>query len=192
MIPRKNLVTERLVLEPVRADHAGAMWHAVERSLPELRKWMAWAPTTSPIRVAEFTARAEAAWTDGVSWEFVATNGNEVAGTLGINRYDEMWRAANLGYWVRSDLAGRGLATEAAAAVASFGFDVVGIHRLELVAAVDNIASQRVAEKLGFVREGIKRGGSLVEGASMDVVMFGLLTTDPRPRQRKPGNGEAL
>lgn len=176
------LATERLRLEPIRGEHAGAIWNAIERSLPELRKWMSWAASTSPERVSEFAARAGVWWEEWTGWEFAIHVGGDYAGTIGLNRYDEMWKTANLGYWIRSDLAGQGIATEAAAAVVDFAFDVVKVNRLELVADLDNRASQRVAEKLGFQKEGVKRQGTWVDGHGVDVFLYGLLASDPRPR----------
>ncbi|HET7483083.1 MAG TPA: GNAT family protein, partial [Actinomycetota bacterium] len=86
-----------------------------------------------------------------------------------------------LGYWLRSDLAGRGLTTEAAAAVVDFAYSATGTHRIEICAATENRPSWRIAEKLGFEREGILRAGYWVGDASLDVYMYSLLKTDPRP-----------
>lgn len=173
--------TDRLRLEPTRGEHAGAMWSAIERSLPELQRWMSWASSTSPQAVAEYAHRAQAGWADGTNWDWTIFSGGDVAGSVGLNRYDEMWRLANLGYWIRTDLAGRGFATEACRAVVTFGFGELGLNRLELVADVGNAPSQRVAEKLGFRFEGTKREGTFVGGRGADVHMYGLLASDPRP-----------
>jgi RimJ/RimL family protein N-acetyltransferase len=178
----RAIETARLRLEPTRPEHADGLWHAVEASLPELKRYMSWAHDASPRSIAEFTAGAAERWTDGTEWDFAIHHDGAAAGTIGLNRYDELWRSANLGYWIRSDLAGQGLVTEAAGAVVTFGFEVVGLNRIELVADLDNHASWRIAEKLGMQREGIKRGGTVVGGESVDVYLYGLLATDPRPK----------
>ena len=61
---------------------------------------------------------------------------------------------------------------------ARFGFEELGLHRIEIVAAVENIASQRVAEKAGAVREGVLRKRLLIRGESQDAVLFSLLPED--------------
>lgn len=181
-MPRSSpLETDRLRLEPTRNEHAGLLWNAIERSLPELTRWMSWAESTSPQGVAEFTHRSEAGWADGSNWEWVIFSGDETAGAIGLSRYDEMWRSCNLGYWVRTDLSGRGIATEAGRAVIPFAFAEIGLNRLELVADIDNVASRRVAEKLGFRLEGTKREGTFVDGRGVDVHLYGLIASDPRP-----------
>lgn len=85
---------------------------------------------------------------------------------------------ANLGYWVRTSAAGRGVATGATRAVARFGFEQIGLKRIEIVAAVNNLSSQRVAEKAGAVREGVLRKRLLIRGESHDAVLFSLVAED--------------
>jgi RimJ/RimL family protein N-acetyltransferase len=180
----RAIETSRLRLEPTTPGHADALWRAVEASLPELKRYMSWAHDVSPESIAEFTAGAAAHWDQGTEWDFAIVHDGVTVGTIGLNRFDALWRSANLGYWIRTDLSGRGLTTEAALAVVDFGFEVVGLNRIELVADLDNYASRRIAERLGMQREGIKRGGTVVAGESIDVYLYGLLATDPRPPSR--------
>ena len=85
---------------------------------------------------------------------------------------------ANLGYWVRTSAARRGVATNATRAVARYGFEELGLQRIEIVAAVRNLPSQRVAEKAGAVREGVLRKRLLIRGEAHDAVLFSLVAED--------------
>jgi len=71
---------------------------------------------------------------------------------------------ANVGYWVRTGQTGQGIATAAVRRVARFGFEDLGLRRLELLVAVDNLASRRVAEKVGATFEGILPAGPHGQG----------------------------
>jgi RimJ/RimL family protein N-acetyltransferase len=62
-----------------------------------------------------------------------------------------------------------------------YGFSVLGLHRIELRAAPSNIGSVRVAEKVGFTREGMLRHGARGADGWHDVEVFGLLASDERP-----------
>ena len=176
-----ELRTERLTLRPTTAEMGPPLVAAKNRSLPELRRWMAWADSEDQSGTLEFAARAERAWEQGVARNFCLVHEDEIVGNIGLDLINPMIGAAMLGYWIRSDLAGKGLMTEAAGAVVRHAFDDVGLHRLELHAALDNHASIRVAEKLGFQRRGILRDATYADGAWMDVYVYDLLSTDPRP-----------
>ncbi|MFO1474381.1 MAG: GNAT family protein [Lysobacterales bacterium] len=66
-------------------------------------------------------------------------------------------------------------ATRAAAHAAAFGFDELELARIEIVALPDNVASQRVAEKLGALREGVFRNRIVLAGGARDAVVFSLV-----------------
>jgi ribosomal-protein-serine acetyltransferase len=180
---RIPLVTERVVLEPIEPRHADALWEAKESSLDELRRWMAWAEQPRESHDG-FVQAAHEQWGKGER-VFVVTVDALPVGTVGVDRYQPMFSSAEIGYWLRSDLCGRGLMTEAAAAVVEYSFAEIGIHRLELRAGVGNHGSLRVAEKLGFRRGGILRHASRNAWAHYDVYVFDLLATDERPAVRR-------
>ncbi|KAL3828777.1 hypothetical protein ACJIZ3_017579 [Penstemon smallii] len=88
---------------------------------------------------------------------------------------------AELGYVVGSAYWGKGIATRAVKMAANAIFVEWGhLERLEAVAVVENVGSQRVLEKAGFMREGVLRKYYLLKGEPKDVVMFSLLSTDPQ------------
>lgn len=175
------LETERLRLEPTIPAHAAGLWSAIEASLPALTEFMAWAPSASAANTITFTERMEQKRTELTDWSFTIFLGDEVCGNISLMGYEALADLGEIGYWLRSDLCGRGLMTEAGRAVVDFGFEDVGCHRLELRAAESNPASIRVAEKLGFVREGLLRDANRApDGGRYDMHIFGLLATDPR------------
>ncbi len=102
-------------------------------------------------------------------------------GGLGIWHTSHTEKSAEIGYWIKSDLTGKGLATEAAGALVALGFENMGIHRILMRIAVGNHPSRRVAEKLGFSYEGIAREEILVRGQWMDHEVYSLLEREWRP-----------
>ena len=76
---------------------------------------------------------------------------------------------------MRTDLTGKGVATEAARALLGLGFETMGLHRILMRIGVGNHPSRRVAEKLGFSYEGIAREEILVRGRWMDHEVYSLL-----------------
>ena len=147
---RVILETPRLLLEPVSRSLAESLNRAVVDSRPELLPWMPWAREPSLEGSRKMTLRDEKAWRDGQVYQFalIERESGEALGVAGLNR--EGNHAAELHYWIRSDHAGRGLTTEACEALIAWARDQLGLARLTLWAGSANLASRRVAEKLGF------------------------------------------
>ena len=85
-----------------------------------------------------------------------------------------------IGYWTVPTDRGHGYATEAAAALGRWALTHDAIHRVELTAATGNLASQRVAEKAGYIFEGVARSGGYVHGGRVDLRIYSLIRTDVR------------
>jgi ribosomal-protein-serine acetyltransferase len=177
-VERGPIRTGRLVLEPIGPEHAEALWAGTEASLPELERWMLWAVGATKEGTETFAAEAERDWAEGTGFHFSILQDGDLVGALGLEVKVPINRIGEIGYWVRSDRAGRGFAAEAGEAVVAFGFDVVGLYRIELRAGVENPRSQRVAEKLGFLREGTLRKGCPGGSEPYDCHLYGLLRED--------------
>jgi RimJ/RimL family protein N-acetyltransferase len=87
---------------------------------------------------------------------------------------------AAVGYWLAPGARGRGAATHAARLLARWAFAELGLARLELTCSPDNEASQRVAERCGFSREGLLRSHVPFKGARRDSVIYSLLPGELR------------
>jgi RimJ/RimL family protein N-acetyltransferase len=82
----------------------------------------------------------------------------------------------HVGYWMAPEARGRGLTTAALGALSRWAIEELGLGRVELATDPENLASQRVAEKAGFQREGVLRAMLPTrDGARRDGVMFSLL-----------------
>ncbi|MFD8562099.1 GNAT family N-acetyltransferase [Streptosporangium canum] len=94
--------------------------------------------------------------------------------------FKTLWGAgtAEVGYGVHPMHRGRGYAPEAVRGLVRRLFESTTLRRIELRANLDNTASLRVAEKAGFVREGVLRAAELEDDGPHDIVVFGLLRTD--------------
>ncbi len=98
-------------------------------------------------------------------------------GSIGLV-FDWVHLRAEVGYLMAPDARGRGWATRAVRLLCDWAIDDLGIDRVELLADVDNTASQRVAAKAGFRREGMLRSYRLVKGRRIDLALFSLLPDD--------------
>jgi ribosomal-protein-serine acetyltransferase len=179
--PRSTVLrTGRLRLAPVGPGHVDDLWRATQESLSELRPWLYWARSNDLGERMAFVQASMAAWEAGTDWVFALLLEGDAVGTIGLHEFDRTLEQAELGYWLRTDLGGRGLMTEAARAVVGFGFGDLSLHRIELHVAPGNVASLKVAERVGFRREGLLRDGSRGADGWHDAYVYGLLAGDAR------------
>jgi RimJ/RimL family protein N-acetyltransferase len=114
---------------------------------------------------------------------------DEVLGCVGLAGLE-----AELGpeayYWIGAPARGRGVATRTLGRACRWAFDVAGVARIRLFAEPDNVPSCRVAERVGFVREGrLRRGAVDKQGQRGDLLLYGLLPEDLTSwsgRERRP------
>ena len=128
-----------------------------------------------------FVAERPARWQadDGeMTWAVTDAADGRLLGMIGLHARDPSMR--EIGFWVVPEARGRGVITDAARLVIRFGFEVLHLGRVEWCALVGNVASRRVADKLGFQFEGTARGGLLHRGERVDGWVAGLLPGELR------------
>ena len=176
-----ELSGETLFLRCFRLDDAEAICEAVLESMAELSPWLPWchAAYTMDDTRRFLEGRADAFVKDGeYAFAILERAGGPFVGACGVNQFDKANARANLGYWMRSSATGRGYATQATLILARWAFEALALERIEIVAAVGNDASQRVAAKAGAAREGIARKRLNVRGVPHDAVVYSLVRED--------------
>lgn len=183
---KTELTDGHIRLRPYHVDDADELYKAVRESIAELHPWMPWCRPDYSIADSRdwLAARAEAR-SKGTEYDFRISDArtDEYLGGVGLNQIKELYKAANLGYWMKTSATGRGVATRATRLVARFGFEELNLIRIEIVAAVGNLASQRVAEKVGAVREGVMRKALIIHGAEHDAVLTALVAEDMKSKE---------
>jgi ribosomal-protein-serine acetyltransferase len=172
-------------------DDADVVFGLVDAERERLRRWFPWVDPTTTVEhqrtwivralASEHDREANGIWIVGgeagsaQSAGLAQPAGGQLAGTIGLS-VNPLENNGEIGYWLASAYEGRGLVTRAAAAVLDVGFDRLGLHRMQIRAAVHNVRSRRVAERLGFVEEGLIREQGLVStGEYHDMVVYGML-----------------
>jgi ribosomal-protein-serine acetyltransferase len=170
-----------VLLRPYRTSDIDNLYEAVRESIPELKPWMEWCHDGYCVEESQsFIKAQQRMWKKGVSYNFAITDSNDgnYLGGCGLNRIDLHYGMANLGYWVRTSHTRRGVATSVTRLLAKFGFEELGLKRIEILTDVNNTVSQRVAEKAGATREGSLRNRITIHDKVFDAVMFSLIPGD--------------
>jgi RimJ/RimL family protein N-acetyltransferase len=157
------------------------LFEAARESSAEVSVWLPWCHRDYSMEESlEWVLRSGRQWDDGREFHFGIFDcpSGALVGGVGLNELKPEHRLANLGYWVRSAWTGRGVATAAARLATQFGFEELLLDRIEILAALGNKGSQRVAQKLGALREGVLRNRLVIHGKAHDAVVFSLIGSE--------------
>jgi ribosomal-protein-serine acetyltransferase len=179
MLSSIQLTDEDMLLRPFRLDDSAHLYCAVRESLKELKPWMSWATADyTEMTAREYITIARARWEEHTYYAFAITRPGELLGGCTLSSVHPIYHFCNLGYWVRTSCHGHGIAGRAAKLAARFAFEQLGLIRVEIVIAVGNQASLRVAEKIGAHDEGILLNRMVVGKAIYDAHMYSLVPSD--------------
>lgn len=130
--------------------------------------------------VTGYISVQQKAWGKDIAYSFVIVDQRTkgIIGGCGITQINRRHNFANMYYWVRSSRTRDGIATHAIRLLARFGIESVRLQRVEIVVALENRASLRVAEKAGAKREGTLRKRITVGNTVHDAAMFSLVAED--------------
>jgi ribosomal-protein-serine acetyltransferase len=143
----------QVTLRRWRPGDAAALLAAVIESQEQLRPWMHWADGYDQDRAAEYLRGCETEWASGETFAYAVIVADQIVGSAGLhNRVGD--EALEIGYWVHSGWTGRGIATDAAAALTAAAIALPGVERVEIHHDAANPASGRIPEKLGYARLG--------------------------------------
>jgi ribosomal-protein-serine acetyltransferase len=164
-------------IRPYDVADAEALWLAARESVAEVHPWLPWChPEYSMAEAVEWVTSQARLAAEGREFAFaIVGEDGRFLGGCGVNQINSIHRFGNLGYWVRTSATGHGVASEAVRQAAEFAFRSTNLVRLEIVCAVENRRSQRVAERAGAVREGVLRNRLQLHGKAVDVVMYSLI-----------------
>jgi RimJ/RimL family protein N-acetyltransferase len=174
--PKPPLATERFVLRPFRVDDFDIANEVGED--PSTARWVNALPSSDGAGVVRFN---ESKRRGGSMLDLVIADRISDAYLGEILLLSREWQAGELAYVVAPFARGRGIATDALKLLSRWAFDQLGLQRLQLKADPDNAASQRVAEKAGYQREGLLRSSFVVRGRRSDSVLYSRLPTDASP-----------
>ncbi|MEU7838771.1 GNAT family N-acetyltransferase [Nonomuraea sp. NPDC049129] len=175
MFPREVISTGPLVLRRPADSDAEAIVRACDD--PVTARFLYTLPSPYTLQDARAYLRAaEAKWADGGA-EFTITENGHYVGAIGVQPPDP-WGVAAIGYLAAPWARGKGVVSRATRAVTEWLFDH-GVERVELHAAVENIASLRVAYKAGFQEEGRRRDAKVGrDGRRTDIITFARIRRD--------------
>jgi RimJ/RimL family protein N-acetyltransferase len=180
--PEPQLSDGTVTLRPWETGDAAELVDALDGD-EEVARWLDSIPQPYTDGDAHaWLSQTRHAWFDGASFPFAVVDAatGRLLGGIGLRWNDRVNQVGEVGYWARADVRGQGVTTRALRLLAVWALDAVACERLVLRADTRNLPSQRVAERAGFVREGVERSVrfSPRQGRRVDFVVYSRLPGD--------------
>lgn len=172
------LETENLILRKIDLDDVTDFYEYAKE--PSVTKYLTWSPHPDKAYTYDYIYYLRDRYKSGdfYDWAIVKKDSGKMIGTCGFTRFDYPNNSAEIGYVLNPDYHGLGIATEAAARVIRFGFEILGLNRIECKYIIGNNASRRVMEKNGMTYEGIRREGMMIKGMYRDIGICSILRSE--------------
>lgn len=182
-----ELNTERLELCEITREHVE--WYLRHFSIPEIVVGQGFPPPKDLAAAKEelelyITGMFEKSL--GYRWGIRLKGERDFIGSIGFYNWDKEHDKAKMGYDLRPEFWGKGIMREALGRTVRFGFEDMGLNRIEISVLATNPRSMALASKLGFVKEGVLRDFSKIDGVYIDEHTFSMLGKDWRSRRGTP------
>jgi ribosomal-protein-serine acetyltransferase len=175
---------ELVLAEERHAEEVAAL---IARNQRRLARWEPWAEHPATVTALRgFIRGCLEGFAAGTQVQTYIRVGGGLVGSCGL-RISLPTRTGEIGYWLDAEHEGRGIASRSARALVTAGFLERGLLRMELRTAVDNVRSRALAERLGFVQEGVQRAAQVFSHRRADMALYSALAREWRA---EPGRWE--
>lgn len=171
-----------VVLRMLDGRHAEALFRLTERNRDHLRPWLPWVDHIQ-------TSMDSGAFIQSGLQQFAHDNGfhagiwlnDDLTGVIGYLYWHWGNRRTELGYWLGAEYQGQGLMTRACRALTEYAFVELGLQRVEIQCATENLRSRAIPERLGFTNEGSRRQAEWLHDHFADLAVFSMLRDEWSP-----------
>lgn len=169
-----------VTIKKIIPEYVHLLFEAISKSKDELSVWLPWChPGYNIEETKDWVKFQQKAWDEKLEYSFAVFDAdNDLVGGCGLNQMNPIHKIGNLGYWIGSGYRGKGYAAAATRLCAEFGFNELRLNRIEIIAAKENIGSQRVAEKAGAKKECLARKRLVVGEKVHDAYVYSLVKED--------------
>lgn len=185
-----ELTTARLTLRQMSLVDCGDMYEYASRN--DVTKYVTWYPHPDRDYTHEYLQYIGNRYAAGMfyDWAIVYEPDCKMVGTCGFTSFNFVSDSAEVGYVLNPDYWGKGIMQEALGCVLKFGFENLGLHRIEAKYIEGNERSRHVMEKVGMTFEGVMREAMLVKGNYVNVGVCSILRSEWISMQEKANRTE--
>jgi ribosomal-protein-serine acetyltransferase len=165
-----------LRLELLHHRHVETLLALVDENRQYLRQWLVWVDDTREVVVIErFIESTLRQFADQLGFQAGIFFKHKLVGITGYQPIDPVNGIGEIGYWLSQSHQGQGIMTKCNQAVVRAGFEELGLNKIEIRCATGNLRSRAMAERLGFVEEGVLRQRQWLYDHHVDHVVYSML-----------------
>ena len=170
----EKLASKNLILERLKESDSDSIYQAVISSKKEISPWLNWLDASYNKKSCDDFIRLQRVnWESNLEFTYaIKSHSNNIMGMIGIHIYDVQNDVASIGYWMNTQYTGKGICTEALKLLVENSLLPLNLIRIELVIAISNYASQKVARKAGAIYEAELKNRIRLNGMPVNAQIF--------------------
>jgi ribosomal-protein-serine acetyltransferase len=175
----RKLIGEQTELGLIEYRHARELFELIDANRAYLRPWMSWVDQRrNQAEVANYIANSLKQFALGQGLHAGVWEKENLCGMINFCPIEWPNKASYLEYWLGESHQGKGIMTAGCRAMIEYAFGTLGLHRLTIRCAAENRRSRAIAERLGFIFEGLARDAEWVHDRFVNHAVYGLIKGD--------------
>ncbi len=171
----KFRIDENLELRMLDIDQAEAIFNLIEKNRQYLKEWLAWLDNIKCIDdTKNFINLAKQSFASNQGIKTSIWYKDNLVGLIDQNNVNNDRKSLDIGYWLDENCQGKGIVTKVCKAMIDYAF-LLGMNKVEIRCAEENLKSRAIPERLGLKKEGIIRAAEYLYDHYVDHVLYGVL-----------------
>ena len=152
------------------------LFEITDKNREYLAPWLPWVKTTLQVSdTTKYISNALKEYSEQKNIQLIIMYKGKIAGSIAFISLNMENKNAEIGYWLAQEYTKKGIMTESVKALLNYGFNILGMHRIEICCDPENVASQNIAKRVGMIQDGILRGNAFENGKFCDTIVYSML-----------------
>lgn len=169
-------IDDNIKLEMTSIKHSALLFEAIDKNRTHLSEFLPWVKNMQTINDFDrYIQNCELLYGEKKEVSFVIILNNKTVGRIGLHHLNLQNKIAAVGYWLTKEAQGKGIIYQSCRKLIDYGFNELGLNRIEIKCASENYKSQAIPEKFNFQKEGIMRQAEFVNETFLDLILYSIL-----------------
>lgn len=172
-------IDENISLKLFEIHDAEEMLNLINSNRFYLRKWLSWVDSVKEINDTKtFIKDSKNQYASNNGFQAGIWTNQKLIGVIGLHEIDWRDKKTEIGYWLDQNYQGKGIITKSCRALIDYSFKRLKLNKVEIHCAEQNIKSQAIPKRLGFIKEGVLREAQYLNGEFVNHIIYGLLSSE--------------